>query len=169
MIKKCKEFIKKHSELSLALLKLIIFAIVLFVCFGVILGIKTMNADYMRPGLKYRDNVVYSRFEDKYMLRDLVVYEYNGEIYFGRIVGMTGSTMKTNENGNVFTNNNLVYEENINYTSKRSMEVELTLKDDEYFILCDDRSQNFDSRQFGAISKNQIKGKVIIVLRRYEI
>ena len=33
---------------------------------------------------------------------------------------------------------NLVYEENINYTSKRSMEVELTLKDDEYLSLIDE-------------------------------
>ena len=169
MIKKCKEFIKKHNELSLALFKLIIFGLALFISFGVILGIKTMNADYMRPGLKYRDNVVYYKFEKNYILRDMVVYEYNGEIYFGRVVGMPGEKIKTNENGNIYQNDNLVYEENINYTSKRSMEVEVTLGDNEYFILCDDRSQNFDSRQLGAITKDKFKGKVIMILRRYEI
>ena len=168
-MKKCKEFIKKHNELFLAILKLAVFALALFICFGVILGIKTMDSDYMRPGLKYRDNVVYSRYGNDYILRDMIIYEYEGKLYFGRIVGMPGVTIRTDTNGNIYQNDNLVYEENINYTSKRSMEVELSLKDDEYFVICDDRSQNFDSRKFGPISKDKFKGKVIMVLRRFEI
>ena len=164
-----KEFIKKHSELFLALGKLAIFILALFVSFVVILGIRTMDADYMNPGIKYRDNVVFSRFEKDYALRDVVVYTYNEKIYFGRVVGMPGDTITTTSNGNVFQNGHLTYENNINYTSKRSMEVEITLGENEYFVICDDRSQNFDSRQFGPISKDQTKGKAIIILRRFDI
>lgn len=160
---------KKHSELFLALAKLAVFALALFISFFVILGIKTMDSDYMNPGIKYHDNVVYSRFGNEYVLRDVIVYEYNGEQYFGRVVGMPNETITTNSSGNVFQNGHSVYEENVKYTSKRSMEVEITLSENEYFVICDDRSQNFDSRQFGAISKDQIKGKVIIILRRYDI
>ena len=164
-----KEFIKKHSELFLALVKLAVFALALFISFGVILGIKTMDADYMNPAIKYRDNIVYTKFVEHYSLRDVVVYKYNDKVYVGRIVGMPGDTITTNSNGNVFQNGHLAYETNINYTSKRSMEVELTLKENEYFVICDDRSQNFDSRQFGAISNDNIKGQAIIILRRFEI
>ena len=101
-MKKCKEFIKKHNELFLAILKLTVFALALFICFGVILGIKTMDSDYMRPGLKYRDNVVYSRYGNDYILRDMIIYEYEGKLYFGRIVGMPGVTIRTDANGNIF-------------------------------------------------------------------
>ena len=166
---KCKEFIKKHSELFLALTKVVVFALALFISFFVILGIKTMDADYMNPGIKYHDNTVFSRFGNEYVLRDVVIYEQDGEIYFGRVVGLPNETITTNANGNVYQNGHLVYEENVKYTSKRSMEVEITLSENEYFVICDDRSQNFDSRQFGAISKDKIKGKVIIILRRYDI
>lgn len=166
---KCKEFIKRHSELFLAIIKILIFALAMFISFGIILGVKTMDADYMSPGLKYHDNIVYSRFSNDYILRDVIVYEYEGETYFGRIVGMPGDIITTNANGNVFQNGHLVYEENVNYTSNRSMEVEIALSDNEYFVICDDRSQNFDSRSFGAIPQENICGQVIIVLRRFEI
>lgn len=166
---KSKEFIKKHKEIFLALAKAFIFALAIFLSFGVILGIKTSDSDYMSPGIKYHDNVVYSRFDKDYMLRDVLTYEHDGQIYFGRLVGMPGDTITTNASGNVFQNGHLVYEENVKYTSKRSMEVEITLSENEYFVICDDRSQNFDSRNFGPISSDKIKGKVIIILRRFEI
>ena len=165
----CMEFIKKHSELFMALAKVAIFALALFISFGVIFGITTMDSDYMSPNIKYHDNIVYSRFSDDYMLRDVVVYEYNGETYIGRIVGMPGDIITTNVNGNVYQNGHLVYEEDAKYTSNRSMEVEIALNDNEYFVICDDRSQNFDSRQFGGISEDNICGQVLIVLRRFEI
>ena len=109
------------------------------------------------------------RFSDDFMLRDVVVYEYNGETYIGRIVGMPGDIITTNVNGNVYQNGHLVYEEYVKYTSNRSMEVEIALNDNEYFVICDDRSQNFDSRQFGGIPEDNICGQVLIVLRLFEI
>ena len=166
---KCKEFIKRHSELFMALVKTAVFALALFISFGIILGIKTIDNDYMSPNIKYHDNVVYSRVGTDLMLRDVVVYKYNSELYVGRIVGMPGDIVTTNANGNVYQNGHLAYEEDVKYTSNRSMEVEITLADNEYFVICDDRSQNFDSRQFGAISEDNICGQVIIVLRRFEI
>ena len=44
--------------------------------------------------------------------------------------------------------------------------VPLTLADDEYFILCDYREGAKDSRYFGPICGNEIKGKVITLIRR---
>ena len=168
-MQKCKEFIQKHIELFLALVKIAIFTLAILISFKFILGLTTMDSDYMVPNVKYHDNVIYSRYYNTYALRDVVVYEYNGETYIGRVVGMPGYTVTTNSNGNVFQNGNLVYEDDVKFTSNRSIEVEYTLSDDQYFIICDDRSQNFDSRQFGPISEDDIDGKVLLILRRYGI
>lgn len=170
-----KKFCKKHIDLILALTKILVLVIVLFVSFGMILGISTATNEYMNPGVKYHDNVIYARMAYSLVLRDVVVYTYTNpetnekEEHIGRIVGMPGDTISTLSNGNYFQNNNLIYETNIQYTTNRSMEVEITLKENEYFILNDDRSQNFDSRTYGAINEDDIKGKVIAVFRRYGI
>ena len=170
-MQKCKEFFKKHIELVLAAAKLFAFVDVILISFGLILGIATAKTDYMQPNIKYHDNIIYSRLSDNYILRDVVVYNYDATEYIGRVVGMPGDTIKTNSSGNIFQNGHLVYEDNIKYTLDRSVdvEVEITLGEDQYFIICDDRSQNFDSRTFGAINSSDIKGKVLIVLRRYDI
>lgn len=168
-MQKCKEFLKKHLEIVFAIVKLIIFALIVFISFGCILGITTADSDYMQPGVKYHDNLIYSRIDHDYALRDVVIYEYEGKTYVGRIVGMPGDTISTNVNGNIFQNDFLVYEEDIRYTVDRSKEVTITLGDNQYFIICDNRSQNFDSRTFGAIEKKDIKGKVIMVWRRFNI
>ena len=162
-------FIKKHSELTLALVKTIVLALALFVSFGVILGVHTATNEYMNPGVKYHDNVIYSRMGHEIVLRDVIVYKYNGETYLGRVVGLPGDTISVDADGYFFNNGHLVYEENIKYSISHSQEIEVTLKDNEYFVLNDDRSQNFDSRTFGPISKDDVKGKVLIVIRRYGI
>ena len=42
----------------------------------------------------------------------------------------------------------------------------LTLAEDEFFVLCDYREGARDSRYFGPVSEDEIKGKVITVVRR---
>lgn len=45
----------------------------------------------------------------------------------------------------------------------------LILSEEEYFILCDYREQAEDSRYFGAVAGEAIKGKVLAVIRRSEL
>ena len=42
----------------------------------------------------------------------------------------------------------------------------VTMAEGEYFILCDYREGARDSRYFGPVSRDEIKGKVITVIRR---
>ena len=163
------KFMKKHSELTFALVKILLLALALFVSFGIVLGIHTVTTDYMNPGVKYHDNIIYTRVGYSLNLRDVVVYEHDGETYLGRIVGLPGDEVEVDANGYFYNNKHLIYEENIKYVPARSIETKITLNEGEYFVINDDRSQNYDSRTFGAISKDNIKGKVLIVLRRYGI
>ena len=52
---------------------------------------------------------------------------------------------------------------------KKKVNYPLSLKKDEVFLLCDYREGGRDSRYFGAVSKKEIKGKVITILRRSDL
>ncbi len=160
---------KAFSELKVLAIKLLGFVIALYIAFGYILGVNTMPSEYMDPSIKYHDNVIYSRISTDYFLRNVIVYDYEGTTYLGRIVGTPGDTIQIDDQGNLFQNGHLVYETDIFLKSSFSPNVEVTLGEGEYFVLCDNRAYLNDSRTFGAIDESQIKGVVITVVRRFGI
>lgn len=80
--------------------------------------------------------------------------------FIKRIIGLPGDTMKI-ENGEVVVNEIKLVENYIN--TKTEGKIETTLASDEYFVLGDNRSSSSDSRTFGSIKKESIKGKVLFV------
>jgi len=112
-------------------------------------------------------NEINYRFQDP-QRGDIVVfkYPYNLRQYFiKRVVGLPGERVKI-ENGEVFIYNDQ-YSDGINLDEtdyllpgiKTSGRVDIILKDNEYFVLGDNRGSSLDSRSFGPISKNLIIGK----------
>ena len=83
--------------------------------------------------------------------------------YVKRVVGVPGDTILI-KNGRLYVNgekyDDVADTETIDY--KGLAETEMTLGDDEYFVLGDNRNNSEDSRyqSIGLISKKQIKGKV---------
>ena len=91
---------------------------------------------------------------------DIVVLdeEKEGEIIIKRIIGMPGDTVSIKDN-TVYVNGEEV-EEDYAYGETSDYE-EITLDDDEYFILGDNRPISKDSRYFGPVKEDEIIGKVI--------
>ena len=96
---------------------------------------------------------------------DIVVLdeEKEGEIIIKRIIGMPGDTVSIKDN-TVYVNGEEV-EEDYAYGETSDYE-EITLDDDEYFILGDNRPISKDSRYFGPVKEDEIIGKVIFRLTR---
>ena len=94
---------------------------------------------------------------------DIVVLdeEKEGEIIIKRIIGMPGDTVSINDN-TVYVNGEEL-EEDYAYGETSDYE-EITLEDDEYFILGDNRPISKDSRYFGPVKEDEIIGKVIFRL-----
>ncbi len=94
---------------------------------------------------------------------DIVVLdeEKEGEIIIKRIIGMPGDTVSIKDN-TVYVNGEEV-EEDYAYGETSDYE-EITLDDDEYFILGDNRPISKDSRYFGPVKEDEIIGKVIFRL-----
>ena len=94
---------------------------------------------------------------------DIVVLDEKkeGEIIIKRIIGMPGDTVSINDN-TVYVNGEEL-EEDYAYGETSDYE-EITLGDDEYFILGDNRPISKDSRYFGPVKEDEIIGKVIFRL-----
>lgn len=94
---------------------------------------------------------------------DIVVLDEKkeGEIIIKRIIGMPKDTVSIKDN-TVYVNDEEL-EEDYAYGETSDYE-EITLGDDEYFILGDNRPISKDSRYFGPVKEDEIIGKVIFRL-----
>ena len=151
------------------LTKLVAIVVLLGLLFGFAFGVTPMENDDMSPRISAGDLLLYYRLADDLVTGDVLVFEKDGEQYVGRIVANPGDTVEVTDQATLVVNGSTVLENDIYYTTPKYDDgptYPVTLAQDEYFILCDYREGARDSRYFGPVSRNEIKGKVITVIRR---
>ena len=149
--------------------RLILMALLLWILFGKLFGITPMANNDMFPSISAGDLIFYYRMQDTLRTDDVVVFEKAGKQYVGRIVGKGGETVEITDDARLKINGSTVMETDIFYSTPRyesDVVYPVELAEDEYFILCDYREGARDSRYFGAVERNEIKGKAITILRR---
>lgn len=157
------------EEIRSFFFKLIMMVLLLWGLFGVLFGITPMRNNDMSPRISAGDLLLYYRLDENYRTNDVVVFEKDGTEYTGRIVGKGGESVEITEDSQLKVNGSSVIETDIFYSTPRyeeGIEYPVELAEDEYFILCDYRNGAKDSRYFGSVSRSEIKGKVITILRR---
>lgn len=92
---------------------------------------------------------------------DIVVLDANNDELIKRVYGLPGEKISI-ENSTIYINDKKIedvyaYGETSNYES-------VVLKEDEYFVLGDNRMVSLDSRTIGPIKKSQIKGTTNFIL-----
>ena len=151
------------------LVRLFLLITVIGILFGVVFGITPMaNAD-MQPAVCAGDLMLYYRLDKNPKSDDVVVFQKEGIQYTGRIVAVPGDVVEITDESDLMVNKSTVMEDNIFYTTPAydsEVEYPLALKEDQYFILCDNREGAKDSRSFGVVDTSEIKGKVITIVRR---
>lgn len=87
-----------------------------------------------------------------------------------RVIAAPGDTVEVTEERGLSVNGNAVIENNIFYPTRPYgegvAEYPLKLGDGEYFVMADQRNGGMDSRYFGVVKADEIKGVVITMLRR---
>lgn len=127
-----------------------------------------VNGNSMDPTIKHQeyiliDQVTYKLEEPK--RGDIVIFRAPPEpkkFYIKRIVGLPGETVsidgtkvtiQNKENPNGFT----LDEDFITHTQANNLSV--TVPDGEYFVMGDNRAGSFDSRMWGTLPKEEIRGR----------
>ena len=105
---------------------------------------------------------------------EVIVFKYPRNVAFSfvkRIIGLPGETVNV-ANGEVTIYNdahpNGIQLEEDYITSRTPLQSNITLKEDEYFVLGDNRPNSSDSRTWGVLPRNLIVGKVWVVLYPFE-
>lgn len=102
---------------------------------------------------------------------DVIIFKYpkNPKQYFiKRVIGLPGETVVINETGQVFIKEvgastlAVIKEPYVKFT--KSDAVEITLKENEYFVMGDNRAGSYDSRMWGPVSRDLIVGKAFVRL-----
>ncbi len=92
---------------------------------------------------------------------DIVVANHDNKKLIKRVIGMPNDKIKC-VSGILYINNE---EDTSGYGYGENSDFpEYTLKDDEYFLIGDNRSDSFDSRYFGPVKKEDIVGKANFII-----
>ena len=152
--------------------KLILIILVLWLLFTFIFGFFVVYNDDMFPKMVPSDLLIYYRLDKEFYVGDVVVVDKNDANYTLRIVASGGDTVDISEEGQLIVNNSYQAETNIFYPTGQYDQTEtkvtfpMKLKENEVFVLGDMRKGAKDSRYFGPVEKEEIKGKVFALYRR---
>ncbi len=158
MKEKICKFLKNNLYLFVAV------AIALCIRHYRVLGINKVVGTSMMPTLEDGQLTFASSIGD-FGRGDIVDIQLDdGILIVKRIIGLPGETIESKD-GNIYINS-IIYEEDYlederNQYSKE-YEWSLTLGDDEYFCMGDNRDDSRDSRYYGPFSKKQLIQEVYI-------
>lgn len=165
---------KQNKEEVIDFLKTVIVSagIMLFIRFFIIQPFvvkgSSMEPNFYEKDYLIVDEITY-RFKEP-QRGDIVVFKYKdennkSEYLIKRIVGLPGDTVIVKD-GNVFINNSLgelILEEPYLPIDRETMgNLSEEIKENNYFVLGDNRAVSLDSRYFGQINKDSIVGKVLL-------
>lgn len=155
------------EDILFLVLKLLIFLVLIAVMIFFVFGIYRCSDNMMSPAFKDGDLVIYYRLQKEFQPSDTVIIEKDGETQIRRIIAKPGDSVEITADGlkinGYLQQETGIYTETLPYTEGISFPI--TLEENEYFVLGDNRSGAKDSRIYGAVKKDEIKGTVITLLR----
>lgn len=167
---------RRMRALRSFLFRIVALAAVIYVLFWHIVGITMMPNRDMYPRLDAGDLLLYYRLEKNIKSQDIVVFDKvtaKGEaakLLVCRVIAAPGDTVEVTEEKGLTVNGNSLIESNIFYPTRPYeegvAEYPVKLGDGEFFVMADQRNGGMDSRYFGVVNAEEIKGVVITVLRR---
>lgn len=146
-----------------------------FTCliFTFVIGVTVQNGNDMYPALRDGDVILYYRHPG-FVPTEAVVYEVDGTTKTGRIAAVSGTVISRTGDDQLTINGIFQPEDpDIGIFSKTLItdgtDLPYTVSKDCLFILNDNRKRLSDSRTYGEIERESVRGRIITVLRRRQI
>ncbi|MGI6033309.1 MAG: signal peptidase I [Coriobacteriales bacterium] len=171
VIKKRKARAEAWSTFRGAIVKALVFVLIIVAVFTWVFGLVRVQGNGMSPSIGDGDLALTTRIVDGLEANDLIAFEHDGDMLIGRVVALPGDTVEIRNDGTFVVNGT----EQTSLTAERTLpgsadvSYPLTLGEGQYFVLGDSRTQAKDSRDVGPIDVSEVKGKIIAVLRLRDI
>ena len=129
---------------------------------------KVPTSASMSPTVKVNDYMFFLKTTEKQQLKrgNIVLFTLStgDEIeYVKRVIGLPGEEVEVKENGDVYIDGKLLEEK---YFNKLGIPMYgagvTTVPENSYFLMGDNRYDSWDSRDFGAVNRENILGKLIV-------
>ena len=163
-----KEFSILSWAYDLGKVALILLVIGLFIHYFV-MTIFALEGASMEPNFIDKEYVLVNRiaYLNKTPERgDAVLLKFPGreeQKYIKRVIGLPGEKIKIS-NGKVYINDTILKEEYLPYDINTEPDMEETLRNNEYFVLGDNRDNSNDSRIWGTCPKKNFIGRAIFIV-----
>lgn len=156
------------GETLYLLRKVLVIGGLLVLCGTCLFG-AARNTDLgMAPSVKSGDLVFYFRLDKQYAAADVVAVKIAGSFQTRRVVAVGGDTVNLSAEGllvnGYFQQEDDAAGETLPYTDGITFPV--VLKENQVFLLGDNRENASDSRLYGAVDGSDTLGKVVLLLRR---
>lgn len=126
-----------------------------------------VSGNNMFPALKDGDLILLFRLQQQYTKGDVILYTIDGTSYIGRLIANEQDVISLNDAAVLLVNGTPLQDNNIYPAyAKETLQYPYTIPSHHIFVVGDFGAQSIDSRDFGAIPQENIKGKVITLLRR---
>lgn len=120
----------------------------------------SVSGEAMSPTYNSGDYLLINKFDKDFSRGDVIVFRYPRDprqLSIKRIIGLPSEKVNI-QDGKILINGNVLNEVYINGDTQGDLSI--TLTQDQYFVLGDNRAMSFDSRGFGPITKSSIQGKI---------
>ena len=167
-----KAFLRKNKNWIRLGIKILVLALVLWLLFGVLIGLRRVEGVSMSHRVEDGDLVLFSRTDKTYYPDDVVLFERDNETLISSILASPGDIVTLDEVGRLYVNgaqvsDRIVY--NLAEGEKPGISFPVRVPNNTYFVLNENLEDLNDSRSFGVVRAVDIKGKIFTILRTRSI
>lgn len=167
-----KSWLTNHKDWLRLGAKIVSLVIIIWIVFGLCFGFDRISGPAMSPRLEDGDLVLYSRLANDYQNGDVVIYERDGKTYISSILAGADDLIEIDKYGHLAINGTQSSDD-VAYTPEQRDTIKpasaFRVPTDSFFVINSNLDAIEDSRTFGAIPRDKIKGKIIGVLRTRSI
>lgn len=127
-----------------------------------------MNGISMDGRVKDGDLILFDRTINEFLFDDVVIYTHDGKEYVSTIVATAGDVLTSDQEGHLLINNEqyangIVFDSDLD--EENTLVGPIRVPADGFYVVNENLDDISDSRKFGIIYRNDIKGKLIGLLR----